>query len=59
MEQPLILISLAMVINSGSTELFAGVGLAVPRLDNARLRLHFLRRGTSGGKNLQRLQDVF
>ena len=38
-----------MVNNGSSTKLFAGVGLAVPRLGNVRLRLHFLRRGTSGG----------
>ncbi len=41
-----------MKINGGSTKLFAGVELAVlavPRLENVRLRLHFLRRGTSGG----------
>jgi hypothetical protein len=42
-----------MVINSSSTKLFAGVGLAVPRLGNVRLRLHFLRRGTSMCFNLQ------
>ncbi len=38
-----------MVIKGNSTKLFAGVELAVPRLGNVRLRLHFLRRGTSGG----------
>ena len=41
-----------MIINGSSTKLFAGVGLAVlavPRLGNVRLRLHFLRRGTRGG----------
>jgi hypothetical protein len=36
-----------MVNNGSTTKLFAGVGLAVPRLGNVRLRLHFLRRGTS------------
>jgi hypothetical protein len=45
-EQPLLLISLGMVINGSSTKLFEGVGLVVPRLGNVRLRLHFLRRGT-------------
>ena len=37
-----------MVNNGSSTKLFAGVGLAVPRLGNVQLRFHFLRRGTSG-----------
>ncbi len=36
-----------MVFIGGSTELFAGMWLAVPRLGNVRLRLHFLRRGTT------------
>ncbi len=40
------LIYLSMVFIGSSTERFAGVGLAVPRLGNVRLRLHFLRRGT-------------
>jgi hypothetical protein len=35
-----------MVNNGSSTKIFAVVGLAVPRLGNVRLRLHFLRRGT-------------
>ncbi len=48
MEQPRLFISLGMVINGSSTKLFAGVGQGVPPLGNVRLRLHFLRRGTSG-----------
>jgi hypothetical protein len=48
-EQPLLCITLGMVYTGCSTKLFSGVGLAVPRLGNVRLRLHFLRRGTSGG----------
>ena len=47
-KQPQLLISLDMVKIGNGTKLFAGVGLAVPRLGNVRLRLHFLRRGTSG-----------
>jgi hypothetical protein len=46
-----------MVINGSSTRLLEGVGLAVlavPRLGNVRLRLHFLRRGTSGGQSRKR-----
>ena len=46
-EQPQLYIYLAMVNNDSSTKLFAGVGLAVPRLGNVRLRIHFLRCGTS------------
>jgi hypothetical protein len=37
-----------MIMFGNSSKLFAGVGLAVPRLGNVRLRLHFLRRGTIG-----------
>ena len=37
-----------MVINGSSTKLSEGVVLTVPRLENVRLHLHFLRRGTSG-----------
>ncbi len=40
-----------MVNNRSSIKLFAGVGLAVPSLGNVRLRLHFLRRGTSGAES--------
>jgi hypothetical protein len=49
-EQPLIFISLGMVNNGNSKGVLAGVGLAVPRLENVRVGLHLLRRGTSGGK---------
>lgn len=51
MEQPQLLIYLAMVINGSCTRLFASGGLTVlaaPRLGNVRLRFHFLRRGTRG-----------
>ncbi len=37
-----------MVSNGIGTGLFAGGELAVRRLGNVRLRLHYLRRGTSG-----------
>jgi hypothetical protein len=57
MEQPLLFISLGMVNNSSSTKLFAGVGLAVPGLGNVWLRLHFLRRGTSGGKKSENVEQ--
>jgi hypothetical protein len=46
----MLFIYLGMVKHGYSTGQFEGAGLAVPRLGNVRLRLHFLRRGTNRGQ---------